>query len=877
VSKRSPKRRAGSTSRPRIHPEPPAPPEGNIDPNRNVLPRARPRPHVRAPRVVARAPVTQPDRSAQAGRGNVAHSPPTNWSLGVVLSVAFVAKAIVLWQLHDHPLLQPVGELDSAYYVDLARRVAGGDWAAGDRVYFVSPLYLYFLAGTFVIVGESLRVVQVLQIALGVAAVWLIAASARAWFDGRTALVAGGLAAATGYFTFNEILILQSSIDPFLTALALNLLARALRWPVDERSLRMPGRGADETLASRRPTGVGRLLPRRELRAWIAAGVAFGLLILNRPNALVPTIGVAAALVVCGARASRQRAAGIASDAVPEKGGEAAHAAAASGHRDRWRAVGPAVALLGGVMLALFPVTIRNAVVAGEFASIASHGGLNFYIGNNADADGTYRRVEGITPSIVGQERDSRRVVEAAAGRPLTDAEVSAYFFDRAWDWIRAEPLRAMSLFVRKLRYTFHARDVALNYSYAYYSRDEPTLLRALIVGPALLIPFGLFGWIFAGTKALAGGLHQQPHGRAGDATGAGPGAAFRDLESQVSSPDPRAAGFESRWWVWSLFVPFYAVSVAAFFVSGRYRMPLLVPFCVMAAAAITWLDATWRQSRQRRVAWISSAIVALLAIVTNWPIRLDDGRGAERTEMILHLVSVGRDRDALDLLARTERDAPDRGLVLYRVGRAFVDRGAAIEAVRILERALQERPEEPAVRLALGEALLDAGRPADAVPHLRAALDAGTRPEVAAFDLARALDATGDRDEARRVLRTITHVGALDAASAHALARLALALDELALAEDAADRAVELEPQAAAPRETLGLVLSRLGRYAQAISELEVACRRDPASATARLNLAVLYAEGGRVDDARRRAEEALRLRPDYTRAREFLAALPH
>ena len=60
--------------------------------------------------------------------------------------VALAARLIVLAQLQAHPLLQPTGGLDSDVYVRLAERAASGDWALGPDPYFVSPLYIYFLA-----------------------------------------------------------------------------------------------------------------------------------------------------------------------------------------------------------------------------------------------------------------------------------------------------------------------------------------------------------------------------------------------------------------------------------------------------------------------------------------------------------------------------------------------------------------------------------------------------------------------------------------------------------------------------------------------------------------------------------------------------------
>ena len=267
-------------------------------------------------------------------------------------------------QLWNHPLLQPHGELDTAYYVTLSHRVASEGVLAPIGAFFVSPLYVYFLATVFAS-GGSLFAAQLVQIALGAAAVGLLFASARHWFGERAALVAAGLAILTGSFTFNEILILQSALDPFLVSCALYALTRT-----------MAGGGAG---------------------AFAAAGASLGLLALNRPNALV--FAVAAAGVV------------FVSQCLPTA---------------PWRRRGAngriyrAVVLVTAMLAVIAANAARNYAVSGDAVLIASHGGLNLYIGNHDRADGTYTPVPGITPSIAGQAGDSTRVAESSAGRSLS-------------------------------------------------------------------------------------------------------------------------------------------------------------------------------------------------------------------------------------------------------------------------------------------------------------------------------------------------------------------------------------------------------------------------------------------------------------------------
>ena len=142
--------------------------------------------------------------------------------------VVFVLKLLVVFQLKDHPLLQPDVGLDTAAYAELARKVVAGDLALGPGLYFVSPLYIYFLAAGLA-VTDSFTAVRVLQVLLGTVSVGFVFLSARDWFGERAAWIAAGLAAFTGLFTFYETLILQASLDAFLTSAALLCVTRAPR------------------------------------------------------------------------------------------------------------------------------------------------------------------------------------------------------------------------------------------------------------------------------------------------------------------------------------------------------------------------------------------------------------------------------------------------------------------------------------------------------------------------------------------------------------------------------------------------------------------------------------------------------------------------
>lgn len=683
-----------------------------------------------------------------------------------VFAAALVSRLVLLSQLHGHPLLQPTGVLDDAEYLRLAARAAGGDWALGPGAYYVSPLYIYFLAAVFRVAGVAMLPAQIAQAVLGAAAAALVTVCGRRLFGARAGLAAGLLAAGTGVCAFGEVLILQSALDPFLAALALERLSAALARPAPAR--------------------------------FAAAGVAFGLLGLNRPNALAAAVVVALAVLA----ADRSR-----------------------------RGLSHAAVLAAGLALALAPAAVRNRAVTGEWILVSSHGGLNFLIGNHEGATGGYAVPAGVAPTIAGQAADTRRVAEAAAGRPLGDAEVSSHFYREGLRFVRAHPGDAAALFLRKLVLTFSSVELPLNYSYAYWSRDEPTILRGLAVGAWLLVPLGLAG--------LA----------------AAPRVPRRALA------------------VWASFVPAYALAVALFFVAWRYRLPLLVALAVPAGAAVDWLirAATTRDAAGWRPL---AALAAAGAVAAFWPLAADDGLADERTERLVHLIVEGRGPEARALLERTLPIHRDPGLVRYRAGRAFLDAGRPEDAVAELEASLAAS-DQGEVRLALGQALLQARRPADALPQLERARAAGTFPDVAALESARALLALGRPGEARAVVSRTALRPDADAGTATDLGVLAVTLGDAESAERFLARAIALDPASGDAHEHLGLALEQRGRHGEAIASLEAACRLAPSDPTAHFNLALLYARAGRLAEARAVAGRAAALDPASPHVRQLLADL--
>jgi tetratricopeptide (TPR) repeat protein len=708
--------------------------------------------------------------------------------LFVLLGVAFALKLLVLIQLRDHPLLRPDSGLDTTAYVELARKVLDGNWGLGPGLYFVSPFYIYFMALVLGALG-SFTALRVVQIALGTASIAFIFQMTREWFGEPAAWIAAVLAALTGLFTFYEVLIIQSSVDTFLTTAALYFLSRALL-PPKGGSYRD---GEKKAVASPAPP-VASAFRRNDL---LMAGLIFGLQTLNRPNMLFAALGLAGMLLIV-------------------------------------RRPPAALWLIAGLAAGIAPAAVRNAIVAHQFSLVSSHGGLNFYIGNNAGASGFYQFVPGVTPTITGQETDTRRIAERALGRSLTDAEVSSYFFDQAWQWMRRQPFAALTLFARKIGYAFHAQHIALPHSYPFYAVDERTALRFMVVGPWLLTPLGLVG--------LAIGL-------------------FRAQRAPYL--------------VWAAFVPLYAAAVAVFFVAERYRLPLLPSLCAGAGSA---LAAGWRAVRQKRVISLLQGVLAVvvLGVFANIPLNASDGRWVEGLRLAQRLMMQGRYAEADAWVARLDSgNPPHPGAGSAGVGAQLLALKDPARALPYLRRVYELNPADSRLGFALGQAELATGAARDAVQHLRTGFDGGVDLPDGGLDYAIALDTTGDSAAAAAAAARVHPSEPDDYEAWLRLGRVAMEAKAPRVAEPFFRHAAAMRPDAAAARQQYGLNLLVLGRCADAIRELGEAVRLDPRNVDSLSHLAYCEASLDQFDAARGHVRAALAIDPAEALSRKLASAL--
>ncbi len=712
--------------------------------------------------------------------------PGIAWSLPALLVTVLALKLVLALTLAGHPLLQPVGELDPGEYWRLSGRVADGDLLLAGTPFYVSPLYIYWLAFARLVTGDSVAGILALQALVGTFAVWGVWRVTAAWAltPRETDLPLGPLAAAgafalTGIVALQEALILQSALDPLLMTWLALAFTRAVQAPTSWR--------------------------------WLLCGASLALLSSNRPNAWL------LAVLCLPAAWMRPGAVGVAG---------------------RLRA---AAAAMLGVSLVLAPLTARTVVATGAWQLLPGHGGLNLYIGNHQQATGTYTVVDGIRPSIEGQRDDVRRVAGTALGREVTDDEASSYFVGQARAWWQSRPRDATALALYKLWLTTHAWELPVNVSHAWF-REQVWLLRLLPVGAWLLVPIGIgvtiaghctvpidhrpawrwFRWLLPAYLAsvaaffvvdryrapalvigtihlglLAAWMQARVASRAGrSAAGAG----------QIDSRRTRVAGGAA---VGVGLASFLAGLIPLPFDPGLgehdTRMALHAIEQGRDADATAWLSRAAGRHPTPGVAWFRAGLA--------WQSRND-------------LVSAER------ALREAHRLDPGVAAVAYALGEVLISEGKGSEAVPLLEQADRagERPDRVRLDLALAHwqagdtararAVLAQGVPAEGLPLLRARALAAL--ETRRFDLAEWL---------------LAEYGGIVRGDAEVIEKLGLVKarsGDTAAAASLLEEAVRLDDDRATARFNLAIVRLQQGRRDQAIALLREALRIDPTYAQA-------------------------------------------
>lgn len=218
----------------------------------------------------------------------------------------------------------------------------------------------------------------------------------------------------------------------------------------------------------------------------------------------------------------------------------------------------------------------RNYAVSGDMVALSAVGGIHFYIGNTIGSDGLYKRPQGVRPNPFGHYYDALRIASESYGRPVKASEASSFFYKKALEHIKQEPVRWFLLLGKKTLMAFSGREFPNNEDYQYY-RERVIFHKYMTFSSYTVFTLGLSG-------LLLGLFLARDH----------------------------------KYWLVFIFTFSYLFSISIFFIVDRYRLPLALP---LLASLVYLLYALMGGLRLKVVSTLTLIFSALLVF---YPWKID-------------------------------------------------------------------------------------------------------------------------------------------------------------------------------------------------------------------------------------------------------------
>ncbi len=579
--------------------------------------------------------------------------------LAVVLGAAALLRLLYFLAIRDDALLR-APYLDAYYYEQWARRLLAGDWGAG-QPYWMGPLYPHLLAAVYALFGPDGAAPQLLQWALTLVNVVLALRLARRLTGVGTALLAAALYAFYGLPVLYAGLLLMETVQTTLMLAASIACARLLEAPSARRAL--------------------------------VLGATIGVAALARGNVLV--LLAAIPLFLFGRRVKAPVAAA--------------------------RAIGPGARLTAalwlGAALVILPITLRNAIVGRDLVLLTSNGGVNLYIGQNAEYRGLFGPITISDPDPVFDPA-GQMALESALGRQLRPSEVSRIYASRALREIAARPGAIAVHWLRKGYRLLSGYELPQLASWDYQSARTP-VLRLLFVPFTLLIACGLPGLFLLRGRAR----------------------------------------------IVPVFVIAYLASLLPFFPTDRYRLPVAPLLCIAAAELLGtvgrlaregWLDAARRGASWRRGGRLAGVAVALaIALLPAWselPAREVDWQAS--IYEAFGEGDLGRREPALAAIAAAEKALPGYSVTYAMLGQVYRRLGDQLNELAAYRRAEELGPNFRMHPYLAGRVLRKLGRNREALAEFERSARVDSTWARPRFEIAMTEKDLGDLEGALRDLR---------------------------------------------------------------------------------------------------------------------------
>ncbi len=385
----------------------------------------------------------------------------------------------------------------------------------------------------------------------------------------------------------------------------------------------------------------------------------------------------------------------------------------------RSRALAQVGRLTLGCIAVLSPLLVYNARHAEQPLLLTANAGFNLYLGNGPEATGLFLVPEKLD---LAQDPHALRYVQRETGARATASVAARFWMQKTLQWMRAHPRRALELLAWKWVLFWNRFSFPQVESFESAARGLPLGAVPFWHGYAVL-PLALLGALLA---FLDLGRAQRRLGRAAPT-------------QQAASPVRATAPVHVAVFVAACTL-MYAVSIALFFVTDRYRVPAMPWVLLLATYAVWRFVSVLRGERRSQALGIAGAAVVLFVLTDAERLNLDRARierdlrvhaalryakadlfDAAVSEYRTALRTAPRDPDLRDglarMLARTGRDSlamvvfrdlllqePEFARAWYNLGNVLRRGRRHAEAVVAYERAVVLEPWREAAWNNLGE-----------------------------------------------------------------------------------------------------------------------------------------------------------------------------
>jgi Tfp pilus assembly protein PilF len=399
-----------------------------------------------------------------------------------------------------------------------------------------------------------------------------------------------------------------------------------------------------------------------------------------------------------------------------------------------------------GAVLVISPVTLRNYLKGNDFVLIASQGGMNFYIGNNPRSDGASAVLPGARSTWWGLYEDGKRFAEAETRRSLKPSQISRFWYAKAMKFLVKEPFSSLWLMAKKFALFWNGNELSNNRDLYFFARSAP-LLKLLIWRFVIYFPFGLIAPL-----ALVG-----------------------IILSHKNSKEVLLL---------EIFLVVYMLSVVLFFVTARYRVPVIPVLILFSAYALDRFISMIKKGKTTELAKYLLVFLIILipvnleipgyssenpgqahyALGSVYSEKGDRVRAAEEFEKAIYynpnlaeayvnLGSIYGDQGEHELALQYYEEALEKGadsaFVLYNLGIEYQNQGLFDQAQEKYELSLSLRDENPKVHYLLGEIYLKKGMLQEAKAEYEKTLRDDPLYALAFYRLGVILHRMGEREEA--------------------------------------------------------------------------------------------------------------------------------